>query len=176
MNAALFYKERKRTQRLQRSFIKDVKKRKERSVFFIKNAKECENVTFFWKERLPNPASTWRWRRRRQGSYQLRESCDTVPLKFFLSRAGHADVPADVHNCLLLPGGGGGGGSGHTTRGSCNTVPLKFFFSRAGHADVPADVHDCLLLPRGGGGGDSEHPTQGPETSSHGKCLYCKYI
>ena len=60
-----FYKERKRTQIMQRSFIKNLKEHIERSVLFIKNAKECEkvaffwkerkNVAFFWNERLPNP-------------------------------------------------------------------------------------------------------------------------
>ena len=34
-----------------RSFIKNVKERKERSVLFIKNAKERENIAFFSKER-----------------------------------------------------------------------------------------------------------------------------
>ena len=41
-NAAFIYKERKRTQRTPRSFIKKGKERK--------------NVAFFWKERMPNPA------------------------------------------------------------------------------------------------------------------------
>ena len=46
-----------------RSFIKKVTERKERNVLFIKNArtfrsfeknaKEHENVAFFWKERMP---------------------------------------------------------------------------------------------------------------------------
>ena len=38
-------------QRTQRSFIKNVKERKEHSVLFIKNAKELENIALFWKER-----------------------------------------------------------------------------------------------------------------------------
>ena len=38
-------------QRTPHSFIKNGKERKERSVLFIQNAKECENVAFFWKER-----------------------------------------------------------------------------------------------------------------------------
>ena len=38
-------------QRMQGSFIKNVKERKESSILFIKNAKERENVAFFWKER-----------------------------------------------------------------------------------------------------------------------------
>ena len=42
MDAVFFYKERKRTQRTPRSFIK--------------NAKERKNVAFFWKERMPFPA------------------------------------------------------------------------------------------------------------------------
>ena len=42
-----------------RSFIKNIKEHKERSVLFIKNTKERENVAFFWKERIPNPA--WQW-------------------------------------------------------------------------------------------------------------------
>ena len=41
-----FYKERKRTQKNARTF---------RS--FEKNAKEGENIAFFWKERMPNPIS-----------------------------------------------------------------------------------------------------------------------
>ena len=45
-------------QRMQRSFIKKVKERKERSILFIKNTKERENVAFFWKERLPNPSGS----------------------------------------------------------------------------------------------------------------------
>ena len=36
---------------MQRSFIKNVKEHKERSVLFIKNANERENVAFFGKER-----------------------------------------------------------------------------------------------------------------------------
>ena len=40
-NATFFYKERKRMQRMPNSFIK--------------NAKECKNVAFFWKEHMPNP-------------------------------------------------------------------------------------------------------------------------
>ena len=36
---------------MQHSFIKNVKEHKERSVLFIKKAKERENVSFFWKER-----------------------------------------------------------------------------------------------------------------------------
>ena len=60
MNAAFFYKERKRMQRKPRSFIKNVKERKERRVHykeckrmqrtkhsFIKNAKERKNIAFF---------------------------------------------------------------------------------------------------------------------------------
>ena len=43
---------------MQPSFIKKVKERKEHSVLFIKNAKERENVLFFWKERLLNPANS----------------------------------------------------------------------------------------------------------------------
>ena len=56
-------------QRTQRSIIKNVKECKERSILFIKNAnnartfhsfekntKERKNVSFFWKERMPNPA------------------------------------------------------------------------------------------------------------------------
>ena len=39
-NAAVFYKERKRTQRMPHSFTK--------------NAKESKNVAFFWKERMPS--------------------------------------------------------------------------------------------------------------------------
>ena len=50
-SAAFFYKECKRTQRMQCSFIKNVKEHKERSVLFIKKAKERENVSFLWKER-----------------------------------------------------------------------------------------------------------------------------
>ena len=52
-------------QRTQCSFIKNVKECKERSILFIKNVKERENVAFlwkerknvavFWKERMPNP-------------------------------------------------------------------------------------------------------------------------
>ena len=37
-----FYKEQVRTHRLFH--------------FFIRNGKECKNVAFFWKERMPNPA------------------------------------------------------------------------------------------------------------------------
>ena len=57
---AFFYKERKRTQRMPHSFIKNVKERKESRVLykerkrtqrtfrsFEKNAKERENVAFF---------------------------------------------------------------------------------------------------------------------------------
>ena len=40
MNETFFYKERKRTQRTKRSFIK--------------NAKERKNIAFFWKERMPH--------------------------------------------------------------------------------------------------------------------------
>ena len=44
-SAVFFYKERKRTQRMPRSFIKNVKECKECSVlFFLKNAKERENA------------------------------------------------------------------------------------------------------------------------------------
>ena len=56
--------ERKRTQRTHRSFINNVKECKECSVLFIKNAKERENVVFFWKEckitqeRFPNPGKS----------------------------------------------------------------------------------------------------------------------
>ena len=41
------YKERKRMQRNPRSFIKNVKEHKKRSVLFIKNTKERENIAFF---------------------------------------------------------------------------------------------------------------------------------
>ena len=37
-------------QRTQHSFIKNVKERRKRFILFIKNAKELENVSLFWKE------------------------------------------------------------------------------------------------------------------------------
>ena len=74
-NPTFFYKERKRMQRMLRSFIKNPKERKrmqknaKNATFFykerkkmqrtphsfIKNTKECKKVAFFWKEHKPNP-------------------------------------------------------------------------------------------------------------------------
>ena len=49
-----FWKERKRTER---SFEKNGKERKERNVLLKRTEKNAKNGTFFWKERMPNPAT-----------------------------------------------------------------------------------------------------------------------
>ena len=42
-------------ERTECSFIKDGKEWKERNVLFLRTEKNGKNVTFFWKERMPNP-------------------------------------------------------------------------------------------------------------------------
>ena len=65
-----FYKEQKRAQRTFRSFLKNGKERKERSVLLKRMEKKAKNAAFFYKERkerriffiknrkerMPNPA------------------------------------------------------------------------------------------------------------------------
>ena len=37
---------------------------------FEKNAKERENVAFFWKERMPNPVQIWQHAKKRQNIWK----------------------------------------------------------------------------------------------------------
>ena len=50
-NATFFYKERKRMQRTQRSFIKNVKERKECNVLLKRMQKNIRECAFFYKKR-----------------------------------------------------------------------------------------------------------------------------
>ena len=50
-NVPFFLKERKRTERTERSFVKNGKERKERSVLLKRTEKNGKNVPFFRKER-----------------------------------------------------------------------------------------------------------------------------
>ena len=52
-NATFFCKEHKRTQRMQRSFAKNVKERKECTALMQKNAKECRMLRSFEKNACP---------------------------------------------------------------------------------------------------------------------------
>ena len=47
MNGTFFLKEWKRTQRMERSFLKNGKECKERNVLFIRREKNAKNETFF---------------------------------------------------------------------------------------------------------------------------------